>query len=145
MKKSNVESKMLRGEKRHNPLAKFPTPPNTTWNMVSIQFVSEDSVKVSVKSIHRGYTFADMGFKDNRKYNSPNTQWEILRFLAKNKGELSWQKGTAIYSKKEISRVRKRLRTFMGIDDDPFFRYRNIWCYRTKFRIGEKTDAFSSC
>jgi len=140
MRKSNMESEMHRGKKRHRLLAKFPTTPNTSWDMVSIQFVSEDSVRVSVKSIHRRYTFADMGFKDNRKHNSPDKQWEALESLARNKGELSWQKGTAIpYVKKQIQGIRKKLRAFIGIEDDPFFPYRRVWCYRTKFSIEDKS------
>ena len=139
------DRKLIKGGKKSSTRkrvglpAKFPTPPNTAWDMVRIEFVSEDSVRVSVKSIHRIYTFADMGFKDNRKHDSsPDEQWEVLKALAKNKGEFLGQKGTAIYGKKKISRIRKRLRTFMGIEDDPFFRYWSIWCYRTKFRIQNK-------
>lgn len=134
--------RLLRNEKKRRigkgigTVLKFPTPPNTTWKMVKIQFVSEDSVRVSVKSIHGRYTFAEMGFKDNRKYNSPNTQWEVLRCLAKINREFSWQEETAIYGRKRFSRLRERLRAFFGIEDDPFFPYGTSGCYRMpKFKI----------
>jgi len=126
--------------KRIDAPSKFPTPPNTTWKMVSIQFVSDRSVRVMVGLVDKTYTFEEMGFKDNRKVDSPDKQWEVLRCLAKNRGELSKQKGTAIqYGEKRVQGIRKKLRTFMGIEDDPFFPYGRVWCYRTKFSIEDKS------
>lgn len=136
-----IENKRKSGIRRRIRLPeKFPAPPNTVWNMVKIQFVSKDSVRISVESIHRRYTFAEMGFKDNRKGDLPDTQWEVLRYLAKNNGELSWQKETAMpNAQKRIQEIRKRLRTFMGIKEDPFFPYRENKSYKTKFNIEDKS------
>jgi len=135
-RKSLLKDEKKSGIRRTGVVLKFSTPPNTTWKMVKIKFVSEDSVRVSVKSVHGRYTFAEMGFKDNRKYNSPNTQWEVLRWLAKINREFSWQEETAIYGRKRFSRLRERLRAFFGIEDDPFFPYGTSGCYRMpKFKI----------
>ncbi|HCJ67502.1 MAG TPA: hypothetical protein DHV62_09360 [Elusimicrobia bacterium] len=132
--KENVSRKKIR------TLVKFPTPSGATWDMVSIQFVSDDSVKISVKSIHKRYTFAEIGFKDHRKGDLPDSQWELLKYLAKKNGELSWQKDSAKPNvQKRIQELRKRLKFLMGIDDDPFFPYRQYKAYKTKFLIEDKS------
>ena len=41
--------------------------------------------------------------------------------------------------KKSISDLRKKLKDFMQIDEDPFYDYRTYNCYKTKFVIRDKT------
>ncbi|MFB0563285.1 MAG: hypothetical protein ACETWM_18950 [Candidatus Lokiarchaeia archaeon] len=120
---------------------KFPTPPNTTWDKVKIQFISECSVRIMIGSVQKTYTYEQIGFKDNRKIDSPDKQWEFLRYLAQSVGKLSWQEELAIpYPKKRIQEIRKRLRTFMGLEDDPFFPYGTAGCYRIpKFKIQNRS------
>ncbi|MDI6733384.1 MAG: hypothetical protein QME51_04595 [Planctomycetota bacterium] len=115
----------------------FPTPAGTKWGEITIQFVSNDSVKISVKGIApQRFTFAEMGFKDRRKGDLPNKLWEILKYLAKEKGSLSWDSDKAEPKlQQNISRLRRQLKRFFVLKDDPFLSYKQVGKWKTKFKI----------
>lgn len=122
------------------PLAKFPTPPGTKWDDVTIQFISDESIKISAKGVSKEFNYAEIGFKDNRRGVVPDNQWKVLQHLAKCNGEISWKSETESLKDfpkfpKRIEILRKRLKDIMGIDEDPFYPYKEIKSYKSKFKI----------
>lgn len=96
----------------------------------------------------------------------PDSHWHLLQRLAEHDGVLTWHKAglksgsnkevydtfedgfsithTDRYSGKDIIRIknliyglRKKLKDFFGLADDPFYRYDEVNCYKTKFEISK--------
>lgn len=123
-------------------ISKFPIPPGTTWQDVIIQFISVNEVKITVGTVHKNYNFAELGFKDERRGDVPDSQWQVLIILAESNNQISWETKHPRLTEpiqrqlnKRIQTIRKRLQTIMGIDDDPFYTYQQIKIYKTKFKI----------
>ncbi|MDD2890956.1 MAG: tetratricopeptide repeat protein [bacterium] len=119
---------------------KFPTPPDTKWDDVTIQFISDAEIKITVKKTHKNFNFAEIGFKDARKGDVPDSQWKVLQYLARQKGEISWKSETESLKDfpkfpKRIETIRKRLKAIMGINSDPFYDYKKVKSYKSKFKI----------
>ncbi len=122
------------------PLVKFPTPPGTRWEDVRIGIVSNDSIKITAKEVHKRFTYAEIGFKDGRKGDLPDKQWDVLKDFAEANGEISWgSKWTRPRLQKRIQTIRKRLQAIMDINDDPFYPYQTTKSYKTKFKIEDKS------
>ena len=130
-----------------------PFPIGTKWEDMTWTFLSNELVRVEAKGISKKYQYSDLGFTDRRKGDSPDTRWAILSKLAKNNGEITWK--TNINSKEKnmmsaaVRDIRKRLKDFFNIDDDPFHPYRKTKSYKTKFTIKdyrhyENTDDYES-
>lgn len=125
-------------------LVKFPTPEGTRWEDVTMQLVSNDSMRIAAQNVSERLTYAEMGFKDERKGDLPDKQWEALKKFAYKKGEISWDPGVQLTEEQlkiqskiqsRVKTIRKRLKDFMGIDNDPFYSYRAFKAYKTKFKI----------
>jgi hypothetical protein len=115
---------------------KFPTPPGTRWEDVTIQVVSNDSIKITAKGVYKTFTYAEIGFKDKRKGDLWDSQWEVLMALAEENGEISWDcKNAQLRLQKKIQTIRRRLQALMGIEEDPFYCYQDVKAYKTKFKI----------
>ena len=128
-------------EKPHSAI--FPALPGLKWEEIAMEFVSNYSMRVSARGVKRIYTFTEMGFKDGRKGDKPDSLWGVLRDdFAKNQGEISFNTPVAQkirdQLKEYVKKIRKRLRSFMGIDDDPFYRYHSRKAYQTKFSLSDK-------
>src|SRR3989339_1016678 len=96
----------------------------------------------------------------------PDSHWRLLQRLAEHDGILTWQKSgfkgvskqdayntfedgfqlehTDCYTGKDMTRIknlvyglRKKLQAFFGLSDDPFYRYDEVHCYKTKFDISK--------
>jgi|GEM_PF-3897981 len=139
---------------------KFPTPPGSKWEDVSIEIVSDFSARVKVGQMTRTYLFSDMGFRDDRKGDRPNDQWDILVELAEREGALSWSTsgeipdleaddlsqralpwGTvpATHGKgKNIQAIRRTLEEFLDISGDCFHSYRRGGGWVSRFKITDK-------
>ena len=127
-------------EKSTSSITKFPQIEGLTWEEVKLEFVSNDSLRIKARNITKRYTYAELGFKDNRKGDLPDSKWEILKEgFARFAGELSWETPIDPRWKKNlkstVKELRKRLKSIMSIDDDPFYPYRKIKAYRTRFKI----------
>ena len=133
-----VSKSRLRATKAILPL-RLPT--GTTWEQVQVEFINDETVKIVAGSIVEHKTFADMGFCDRRKYGErPDELWSHFRTMAKQKGCISWSddvedidESERTKLKKWMSDLRKRLREYFGIPDDPFQPYRQYKAYQTKF------------
>lgn len=106
-------------------IQKFPSPPNLHWEEVTIEFVSNDAIKIKARQIVKTYNYVELGFMDGRKKDVKNTLWEILQDgFNKDDGILNWDSIENIAIKrtaqvKAISNLRKRLREIFNIEDDP--------------------------
>ena len=121
----------------------FPSPPSLQWEDVTITFVSRDSIKIEAKGASEIYMFSDIGFRDGRKRDLPDSHWEKLQAFAEYGGRIAWD--TPIPSevrkglKKSVSIIRKRLKSLMRIESDPFEAYRKHRAYVVKFKIEDRT------
>lgn len=128
---------------KQSVMARFPSLPELRWEEVTIVFVSDDSVRVSARDVRETYLFSEMGFKDRRKGDRPDSRWAFLRELAAHEGRIDWQTKSLSSeqrnrAEKAISTVRKRLKTLMGIEEDPFHLYRSRKAYETRFTLRSK-------
>jgi hypothetical protein len=125
-------------------LLSLPIPPSTTWADVSIRFLSDFRIQITALKWSEPLNFAEAGFEDARN-EVPNLAWKVLRDLAIKSGELQRPTGPGAERKrlvrleKSVEAIRKRFKQLFGIDDDPFFPYREVKCYRTKFKISFPT------
>lgn len=123
------------------PHSSFPTPPSTKWEQVFIQFISDDSIKITVGKIAKRYHYAEIGFKDRRKHtNESDTHWKLLQYLASHNGEISAENYVKECQKK-IQTIRSRLKIILNLSDDPFYLYRKEKMYRTRFLIEHIHDS----
>jgi hypothetical protein len=111
------------------------------WEDVTISFLTDDLVRIEIGQFLCKLTFVEMGFKDNRRGDRPDSRWAILRELAA-VGEISWnveiEESTRDKTKNAIKDIRKRLRAVFDTDDDPFFDYRAERAYRPRFKLFDK-------
>lgn len=125
--------------KRIQNIPTFRTPPGTKWSEVYIKFVSEETVIITSGNVTETKSFAEMGFADLRKVDEPDKLWLLLRFMALHDGRLGWDDNLLIDDitkrKKQVSDIRKRLRSYFGIQEDPFNPYFKEGAYRAKFVI----------
>ena len=78
-------------ESKAMPVARFPHIPDLKWDEVSMEFVSNDSIRIRAHEVRKIYTVAETGFKDGRKGDRPDSLWGVLRDgFGKHGGEISW-------------------------------------------------------
>ena len=113
-------------------------PQSATWDSVIIRFISGDSIDIRAGGRPIGIKhYMDIGFHDIRTGDS-DPLWGVLKYLAKVNGDLSYEEmheKEAAPLKKNISRLRDRLKTGFGIADDPFHPYYKSGAFRTRFII----------
>jgi len=127
------------------PLTKFPSPPDLEWGQVTIAFISDEKIKVRARGQMKDYSFSRIGFKDGRT-GKPNVLWLVLRALSMKEGLASWEDlktqsedlGDRNKLQSKVSRLRKTLKAFMDMDDDPFKPYKEVKAYETKFKLKNK-------
>jgi len=96
----------------------FPTPPGTQWHEVKISFIDNENVSIGVRggrSERKNY--AEMGFK-NKKTCKPVKSWYTLLAFSE-KGCLKYSQSVKSKTEKDIQDLRKRLKTYFGIQGDP--------------------------
>ena len=121
----------------------FKTPQGTSWEEVKIEFLTEQTVRISVGDYAEGMDFQDMGFCDRRKRpkeKTPDIIWETLFEFAKHQGELSYhdeiRPKIARNLKANVHVISKRLQDFFGISGSPFKQFnRKTKSWTTKFTI----------
>ena len=140
-------------------ISKFPTPPGTTWNDIQIEIVSNDSLRVRVRGKTKRFAAIDIGFRDGRKRDLLNRQWDTLSDFARGSGVLSWstcQKRPNLEEDdigkvalgwnnhpathgtgKRVQNLRGILRAFFDLQDDPFHQYSSRTGWVSKFKISD--------
>lgn len=119
--------------------ADFPTG-DPSWEEVSIEFLSEDIIRVRVRDIQKEHHFSDTDFADKRSKTEPkpNRLWPILRLLAAKHGEIKFSDlGPAAQDqlKSDMRRLRRALKNLLSIEADPFQPFRRFHSYRARFSI----------
>jgi hypothetical protein len=113
-------------------------PAFTTWDSVIIRFISGDSVDIRAGGRAIGVKhYKELGF-DDRKTGGCDPLWGLLKYLAKMNGELSYDEmyeKEAAPLKRNLSRLRERLKAGFGIADDPFHHCYKFESFRTRFII----------
>jgi len=142
-----IEEASSQQQARKLNVAVFPSPSDLSWEEVSMAFVSDEAIKVRARKQLKEYRFDQIGF-NNKKNGKPNILWLFLRALAQRGGELSWENagryGTQLNQNQvqsNVKRLRKLLRDFMGIKEDPFYPYRKVKAYQTKFTLTNDAPA----
>lgn len=118
----------------------FPSPPGLKWEDVSINFVSDDSIRIQALEITKRYLFSAIGFTDRRRGDRPDGLWELLKLFAKRNGRIDYgidrpDSKRFMRMKASVRRLRKRLREIFGLEADPFLPYRKVKAYETKFSM----------
>jgi len=127
-------------------ISRFPSDPDLRWEEVSIAFISNEAIKVRARGQLREYRFNQIGF-ENQISGKPNRLWLLLQAFGLRGGQLSWQDlsstgMTANQVQSNVKRLRKILRNFMGIENDPFHPYRKVKAYEAKFTLTGDAAAF---
>ena len=124
----------LPGRKQIVPLE---LPPGTKYEQITIEFLNEQDVKITAPGFSINTDYKEMGFQDNRtQIRLPNKQWNLLIYLAKNHGELSWSDPKAnslIKQRKKL--LSDSLKACFQIDEDPFYPYEQIGAYKIKINL----------
>lgn len=125
---------------RAGTAGRFPSPPNLRWEEITITYFQNDAVKIKARDVEGKYTFAEMGFKDGRKGDAPNSKWNLLREgFAVRKGAITWDdeigKKVQDNLKKSSSDIARTLRTFFDLKESPFHRYRLDRGYLLKLNL----------
>lgn len=122
---------------------------NLRWDEIVISFVTDDAVRIRTRRVDATYTYVEMGFKNRKARDaSPDANWRIFRTVfAPVHGEVFWSSSSEMpvaerhKLKMVVYFLRKRLKQFFGIDDDPFHPYRKENSYKTKFMLLPDEDA----
>ncbi|KKQ95563.1 MAG: hypothetical protein UV74_C0001G0065 [Candidatus Woesebacteria bacterium GW2011_GWB1_43_14] len=116
-------------------------PPEVKWEDITIRFLNGDEVLIKCGNLSRHTNYEDMGFLDKRTKsaktpNKPNKQWSFLKGLSETKGEISWRSSTATpQGKKQKQLLSERLKKYFGIDNDPFYSYKNEKAYKIRLTL----------
>jgi hypothetical protein len=132
----------LRSKPKVRAIEPFCQLEGLQWNEVTMEFVSNDSIKISAREVRNIFIFVELGFKDKRRGDRPIPLWDVFQKLAQHNGRIEWPKWRATSrdaTSKTISRIRRLLQQFMGIDDDPFDPYHEHKTYVTKFRLKDRS------
>jgi len=120
---------------QHASVARFPTPPRSTWRDVRMKFFDGETVSIKVGSVTQRCTYLEMGFADKRR-KQPNLQWELLRTFALNHGELTWtSRGASRRNQARCRRLAKTLRAYFGIAGEPIVFEETLQGWRVAFGI----------
>ena len=126
-----------KGSPASKPLERFPSPPGLSWSEVTIEFISDEEIRIRTRNQAKSFHYAQIGFR-NEKTGKPIKNWDFFLLLAQKK-EFSWDtnlpSGTRDQAKNHISQLRKRLKEMMGIASDPFANYQEVKAYRPKFEL----------
>lgn len=121
----------------------FPTPAGVAWVGVALA-VGPEELTARAGGVTRRYRFADIGFADGRKADSPDRVWALLRLLAAHAGVLPSRPdggaGVPDRIKQTVRELNRRLRALFQLDDPPVTHDPKAKEYRTRFTVA-RADA----
>ena len=123
----------------------FPTPAGAVWKDVSIVFIGDHRVQITVLKVTQTRNHAEMGFQDRRGGGGkPDSAWECLKLIADSEGKIErppdlirprWSK-----VEKQLQTVRRRLTELFAIPGDPLpFRHRARYEAQFEIKLGKST------
>lgn len=113
------------------------------WENITIKFRDRQNVQIVAGDYIYVANYKEMGFEDARKL-IPNQQWILLEELSKLKGRISWKDNIAnnlIKKKKQL--LINALKKYFGINQDPFYPYKNERAYQLKFNIIPENESIN--
>ena len=124
--------------------AGFPTPEGSKWEDVMFKVINDEEIEVSINGENKRCNYKEMGFENKRtRDNPPIASWGILtKAFSEYEGTIDWdsnleEKNTL---KQHISKIRQKLREFIGIDGDPIYPWKRGVGYMLKMKIYDKRD-----
>jgi hypothetical protein len=113
----------------------FPTPKETAWEDIKIQFRDNHTVTVwAGNEVHR-YTYGEMGMM-SKKDKLPTKQWNRLLDFADSHGAIDWKNKSSEHRlKKQKQLLSKRLRKFFQLKGDPIYWDKTAGAYCCRFQI----------
>lgn len=109
----------------------FTTLSGAQWNEVKISFIDDENVKISIRDKIEKKHYSQIGFKDNRSNNKPVKSWYILLDF-REKESLKFSQNNKSKIEKGIQDLRKRLRAYFGIQENPIALEHG---YKPKFEV----------
>lgn len=115
-------------------------PAGTKWEGITITFTDGHTVSITGNKILKKCSYEAMGFQDKRKM-SHNQQWELLKLLAENNGELSGKSKAFDYKNmKRAEELAKTLKKFFKIEGSPLHHYKIHKAIKVKFTLIPESD-----
>jgi len=112
-------------------ITQFPSPEGLKFGAISWVFTSNDTVRIRAGGITKNFHYAQIGFKDDRKTDSSDMLWRLLKVgFAANNGEIDFDSTGNLTTKQinqmkaNVKRLRKKLKAIFVLDEDPFEPYR---------------------
>jgi len=135
-------SMLVSGAKRGKAVpdmpSRFPTPEGTAWRDISIEIISDESATIKVADVSKIVTGVDMGFRDARRGDRLNKQWDLLTDFAVDNGVINWSsQKTVPQAQKKVQALKKTLQGYFGIPGPPISNYSKKFGYSTHFRISD--------
>lgn len=114
---------------------RFPTPVGATWADVSMKFKDTYSITISARGETHTYSYEGMGM-GNKNTPRPRVEWKLLHAIAASHGVFTWKsKGASRKVPKQLERLGKCLREFLGIETSPFRYDDKLKGWKTLFSI----------
>jgi len=113
---------------------KFPTPPDSVWEDVRMTFKDAETVYVNIKGAKKTLAFYQMGMAKHG--NKSSIQWTLLHAFSMKPSGLPLKKS----HKAQIQRLRKSLKDFFEITDDPFTKTDGLYKLKIQFPGTYKVD-----
>ncbi len=131
------EASITKSKKKKFVLFEFPS--NTKWENITIKFISNHDVVITIKNKNYPANYEVMGFEDE-KSKKPDVQWNLLRLLSYRK-EVSWSNNSDL-SIKKINAIKHQkkslsdsLKLFFQINNNPFYNWNTVKAYKTKINL----------
>ncbi|MBX9624133.1 MAG: hypothetical protein K2X82_10020 [Gemmataceae bacterium] len=125
------------------PAVTFPTPAGVGWADVALA-VGPEELTARAGGVTRRYRFADIGFADGRRADSPDRVWALLRLFAAHAGVLPSRPdggaGVPDRIKQTVRELNRRLRALFQLDAPPVTHDPKAKEYRTQFAVA-RADA----
>ncbi len=133
---ANLVDRLRKIENAREGITPIELPTGTRWEDITIRFLHGESVQIKAKELSIKRTYQDLGFVDHKSNLKPNKQWQFLRDLSELHGKLTWKDRQATpMVKKKKSLLSKALKYCFQLKEDPFYPYRQVKAYKTKFNL----------
>jgi hypothetical protein len=139
---SNTENTIQISTNEVGMVSSFSLLDDLQWSETSLNIVDNETIEIKARGLVEKYSFPELGFKDKRSDDKPINIWHTLLVFGHQEGVITWKSCNSLKNdkmlKKDVSRIGKKLKDFMGIDESPFHKYHSSRGYKTKFRFHDK-------
>ncbi len=133
---ANLVDRLRKIENAKEGITPIELPIGTRWEDITIRFLDGESVQIKAKELSIKRTYQNIGLVDHKSNLKPNKQWQFFSDLSKLHGKLTWKDPKATLKvKKKKSLLSKALREYFQLKEDPFYPYKEVKAYKTKFKL----------